>query len=61
MKELLELLEKIEHYRCMPNEALDSLELFRLCYQDKKLLADLCVKVMKAKDDIEHIKNFFKE
>lgn len=59
MKELLELLEKIEHYYCVPNEALDGLELFRLCYQDKKLLADLCVKVMNAKDDIQHIKKFF--
>jgi len=60
MKELLELLEKIEYWCCKPyNDTLDALELFRLCYQDKKLFADLCDKVMKAKDDIEHIKKFF--
>lgn len=61
MKELLELLEKIKHYCFCGNDEseLTSFDLLKICEQDSKILADLCDKVMKAKDDIKHIKKFF--
>lgn len=61
MKELLELLEKIKHYCFCGNDEseLTSFELLKICEQDSKILASLCVNVIKAKDDIEHIKKLF--
>ena len=61
MKELLQLLEKIKHYCYCGNDDCDlfALALFKICEQDREILARLCENVIKAKDDIEHIKKFF--
>ena len=59
MKELLELLEKIKHY-CLNDESeITSFDLLKICEQHSRILASLCENVIKAKDDIEHIKKFF--